>query len=104
MTIPENLRVNLRVVNTAVPCWDPVFSWTLISDLPLIQQSEYRIRIRNAAEEKFTADTGFVESNRSAGIHIETWKNPLEPDTLYFWDVSLRDSLGDEYVLSLIHI
>ena len=98
MTIPENLRVNLRVVNTAVPCWDPVFSWTLISDLPLIQQSEYRIRIRNAAEEKFTADTGFVESNRSAGIHIETWKNPLEPDTLYFWDVSLRDSLGDEYV------
>lgn len=27
MTIPENLRVNLRVVNTAVPCWDPVFSW-----------------------------------------------------------------------------
>jgi len=66
MTIPENLRVNLRVVNTAVPCWDPVFSWTLISDLPLIQQSEYRIRIRNAAEESNMKSRAACEMTRQA--------------------------------------
>ncbi len=96
MMKPENLKVNLRAENTAVPCRDPLFSWALVSDLPLIRQAEYRIVVRQAAEANCAADTGFLKSSRSAGVGIGCWEKRLLPDTLYFWNVILRDPLGEE--------
>lgn len=65
-------------------------------DLPLIRQAEYRIVVRPAAEANCAADTGFLKSSRSAGVGIGCWEKRLLPDTLYFWNVILRDPLGEE--------
>lgn len=97
MTIPDDLRVNLRKNNTAVPCRDPAFSWAVSSELPLLRQTAYRLRIRRLADEEFAADTGYVRSSASTGITVAAWRKPLAPDSIYVWTVAVRDPLGEEW-------
>ena len=65
-------------------------AWELGSDARGVMQSAYQLRIRDA--QGIVYDTGWVESAEQTGIKAEN----LQPETVYYWSVNVRDQNGKE--------
>lgn len=71
----------------------PAFSWKLASDRPGAAQTAYQIVV--SADEQLTSpvwDSGLVESDASCAVVYRG--APLLPSTRYYWQVTVRDELG----------
>ncbi|MCI8497054.1 MAG: hypothetical protein HFE85_02225, partial [Clostridiales bacterium] len=73
-----------------IPADNVRLAWELGSDARGVMQSAYQLRIRNNAG--IVYDTGWVQSGDQSGIRAEN----LDPETVYYWSVNVKDQYGQE--------
>jgi lysophospholipase L1-like esterase len=108
---PSNL--SLSELGTAVERYQlaeirnakPYFGWTVNSSRPNTLQSAYRIMMASspALLAKDTADlwdSKLTESDNSVAVLYEG--KPLQPSTIYYWKVKIRDNHGAESPFSQV--
>ncbi|HMR49858.1 MAG TPA: family 78 glycoside hydrolase catalytic domain [Arachnia sp.] len=88
-----SLTTNGRVDPLGIPGDDPVFGWTLASELRAQTQSAYEIQVGRTPGASDVWATGRVESAAQADI---AYGGPaLEPGTAYHWRVRVWDGAGN---------
>lgn len=93
----EDLTVNHRTNPVSVD-ENPVFGWKLVDSVQGQQQTAYHIVVSDTKEnldkEKYIWDSGKVESDASTAIPYTG--EALEPETRYYWQVTIWDKDGNK--------
>lgn len=98
-----DLRVNLLKEPWGVFTEDIRFSWVVSSTQKDIRQRAYRLRVYENDETykkgESLYDSGWVESNQSAGVPAPGLADLLTDDRAYYWQVLIRaDGLPEDLV------
>lgn len=77
----------------------PYLGWVIKSDKPNTMQAAYRILLATSPDslKEETADmwdSGMVESDNSVSVLYDG--KPLQPSTIYYWTVKIKDNFGRE--------
>ena len=103
---PTSLRVNLLESPFGVRRDRLAFSWVMTTDphTANANQTAYRITVaqgrRNCDAGTYLYDSAWIPSANSTSVRPEGLAACLTADTLYYWQVSIRDSEGNESPLS----
>ena len=95
MTI-HNLRVNFQRTPLALEDAAPVFSWELQAERTGTAQAAYQLQVLQGGTPVW--DSGRVDSDET--LHIPYAGQPLQPHTVYTWQVTAWDNHGDSAVAS----
>jgi hypothetical protein len=101
---PANTRTNLLKDACSIALDNPSFSWTMVDADNNETQSAYRIvfsrRLSDAAAGDYFLDTGWLVSSNSAAVNVGGLSGQIEPNSLYYWQVAVKDKAGAESPLS----
>ncbi|MBR6813964.1 MAG: alpha-rhamnosidase, partial [Tidjanibacter sp.] len=89
------LRVEALEEPTAIDNPTPDFSWQLRSDKQATEQLSYQIKVATDSQmSNLVWDSGVVNNGESHGILYGSTGQaaPLQPETEYFWQVTIRDN------------
>ena len=91
--------VNLRIQNSVEPLsvedTRPVFSWQMVSDMRGQKQTAYRVVVTRKSDNRVVWNSGRVESGISDNIRY--MGVALQPETDYFWEVTVWDKDNQSY-------
>ncbi len=97
---PTGLRINLLSAPFGVDKSDLRFSWVMNDKDQNEVQKAYRITVAKTAAAlaagEYLHDSGWVESAESTAVGQSALASKLSDNTLYYWQVSLRDASGAE--------
>ncbi len=88
----KQLRINHVESPLALDDPHPSFSWQMESARTGARQVSYRILV--ICDKGLMWDSGLVDSDSSVGITYPAEARPLEPETDYRWQLTVRDETG----------
>jgi hypothetical protein len=102
-----SLRVNLlKYAYSIDPAVPPAFYWAIqnVDDDSDISQSAYRLvfskSLSDAANGNYFLDAGWISSSNSTAVKVDGLSGLLEANSLYYWQVQVKDRSGAESPLS----
>lgn len=96
MTSVVDLTVNYKENPLGIEQEDLRFGWKMDSNRIGAEQAAYQIKVhKDAPDGEPVWDSGSVPNGKSVGIAYEG--APLEPETRYYWSVTVTDSDGRTY-------
>ena len=100
---PQNLKINLLEEPYGVTREAMSFSWEDASVNGMQSQSAYRLVIAKSQNDVSTGtyqyDTGWVENTQNTSVFYDM-TSVLDENTLYYWQVQIRNAQGQESSLS----
>jgi hypothetical protein len=83
---------------------NPSFSWVMQDVDNDEKQSAYRLlfskRLSEASVGEYFWDTDWISSSASTAVKVDGLSDLLEPNSLYYWQVQIKDKSGAESALS----
>ena len=94
----DQMRVNLLKHPFGISRGDVRFSWTISADGYNVSQTAYRIRVADSATHmqtgEYLCDSGEIVSADSTAVPLPALLPLLADDSLYYWQVTVRDGEG----------
>lgn len=101
LPVPDHMRVELMEEAYGIDTLTPTFSWSMNQNdgEKNIKQESYRMLITNAAGTTIV-DSGWTQSGKSAYISPVGIAGALAWNSLYYWQVQVKDNAGRVSALS----
>lgn len=94
----DGMRVNLLIDPVGISREDVRFSWVICADGCNVRQTAYRIWVAASAAHlrtgEYLCDSGEVVSAVSTAVPLPVLLPLLEDNSLYYWQVAVRDGKG----------